>query len=366
MRKFLQKLFKKSLKQFANKYDSKPDKYRVFAALTKLFTDLSKGKTDKGLVLLVKDDSRYIIFSDQHKGARNGYDDFALAEKNYLQALDFYNDEQFTFVNLGDAEELWKNSLSSVIKHNKLCFEKEKLFVNRGAYIKIVGNHDLYWANDPLAGITIEKIYGQKLKVYEALMLCRVTKDDTLLNIFLTHGHQGDKQSDGNWFSKWFVSVIWGRLQAYFELNPNTPAFNDRLKNNHNMMMYEWSAQQKSTILITGHTHQPVFVSLTQLERIYRALDKARANEDIELISKLNQEINQRIRFGDPVPDFTAYYPYYFNTGCCCFDDGDITGIEIVGGLIRLIKWKYDERGVSQRIILEEISFDELLSFESS
>jgi hypothetical protein len=31
----------------------------------------------------------------------------------------------------------------------------------------------------------------------------------------MTHGHQGDLQSDGNWFSKWFVSSIWGPLQGY-------------------------------------------------------------------------------------------------------------------------------------------------------
>lgn len=361
MRKFLQKLFREPLRQFANKYDSKPDKYRVYAALSKLFNDLLKGKIDKGLVLSINDNSRYIIFSDQHKGARNGFDDFSLAERNYLKALDYYNREQFTFVNLGDAEELWKNSLNAILKHNKLCFEKEKLFVDRGAYVKIIGNHDLYWANDPLAGITLEKIYGRKVKVYEGLMLQRQMKDETLLNIFLTHGHQGDKQSDGNWFNKWFVSVIWGRVQAYFEINPNTPAFNDRLKNNHNMMMYDWSSQQKSTVLITGHTHQPVFVSLTQLERLYRELGNARIKKDINLIRRLNQEINQRIRFGDPVPDFTSYFPYYFNSGCCCFDDGDITGIEIIGGMIRLIKWKYDEFGIAQRIMLEEISFDELI-----
>ena len=31
--------------------------------------------------------------------------------------------------------------------------------------------------------------------------------------------------------------------------------------------------------------------------------------------------------------------PFYFNTGCCCFSDGDITGIEIADGFIPLIKW---------------------------
>lgn len=35
--------------------------------------------------------------------------------------------------------------------------------------------------------------------------------------------------------------------------------------------------------------------------------------------------------------------PCYFNTGCCSFGDGDITGIEIVNGLIKLVRWLDDE-----------------------
>ncbi|MBA3748219.1 MAG: hypothetical protein H0W96_12120 [Solirubrobacterales bacterium] len=31
--------------------------------------------------------------------------------------------------------------------------------------------------------------------------------------------------------------------------------------------------------------------------------------------------------------------PCYFNTGCCSFGDGDITGIEIGDGKIRLMRW---------------------------
>ena len=51
--------------------------------------------------------------------------------------------------------------------------------------------------------------------------------------------------------------------------------------------------------------------------------------------------------------------PGYFNSGCCCFSDGDITGIEIENGFIRLIKWELvNER--PQRILLEEISLEQL------
>ena len=50
------------------------------------------------------------------------------------------------------------------------------------------------------------------------------------LDIFCTHGHQGDKQSDGNVFSKWFVSYVWGPLQNFLEINTNSPSANDNLK----------------------------------------------------------------------------------------------------------------------------------------
>jgi hypothetical protein len=55
-----------------------------------------------------------------------------------------------------------------------------------------------------------------------------------------------------------------------------------------------------------------------------------------------------------------AHKPTYFNSGCCCLNDGDITGIEIADGNIRLIKW-YDEEIQSKRKVLEEISFSVLL-----
>jgi hypothetical protein len=99
----------------------------------------------------IQKSSSIIILSDQHKGARNGSDDFRFAEKNYLAALDYYNQNNFFFVNLGDNEELWENNIFSIMKYNKETFEKEKLFIDRNAYCKIIGNHDLFWKNDPFA-----------------------------------------------------------------------------------------------------------------------------------------------------------------------------------------------------------------------
>ncbi len=33
----------------------------------------------------------------------------------------------------------------------------------------------------------------------------------------------------------------------------------------------------------------------------------------------------------------------YFNTGCCSFDDGDCTGLEIAEGKTRLVRWPDDD-----------------------
>jgi len=340
MRKFLQRLLTKPVINLANKLSSRPDKKRVDKALSELYQEIITDPGKKGMV--IKFDQRkekFIILSDQHKGARDGMDVFAKAAKNYLAALDHYEREKFFYINLGDGEELWENLFLTVKKHNMATFEKEKEFLKRKAFIKIFGNHDLYWANDPLAAVSLMQIYGQNVKIHEGVILQTLVHNKTL-SIYMTHGHQGDLQSDGNWFSKWFVSDIWGPFQAYLRINPNTPANNDQLKTDHNRMMYQWSAKRKNTLLITGHTHQPVFKSLTHIEKLYDELETAKKADNTQAINDLQKQIDERHAKGDKVPDFTAYKPTYFNSGCCCFDDGDITGIEIEDGYIRLIKWQ--------------------------
>jgi hypothetical protein len=62
-------------------------------------------------------------------------------------------------------------------------------------------------------------------------------------------------------------------------------------------------------------------------------------------------EIEERERKYPPCNDTIKTRSCYFNTGCCVFEDGDITGIEIDGGIeasaekdgqpaeMRLVKW---------------------------
>jgi hypothetical protein len=125
--------------------------------------------------------------------------------------------------------------------------------------------------------------------------------------------------------------------------------------------MYQWSEQEHNPVLVTGHTHQPVFASLTHLERLYKNLDDARRGNDETVITKLNKEIHfKQHEYDFVIGNYANMKPYYFNSGCCCFVDGDITGIEIAEGKIRLIKWNKNET-MPGRIVLDEMELTALL-----
>jgi hypothetical protein len=354
-RKALRFILQKPVTWLAEKVSSAPDKQSVMKALTELYQESIKPKTKKLERLNFETEvARIIIFSDQHRGARNGSDDFAVCENTYLAALEYYNQEKFYFINLGDCEELWENTMFGIAKNNEAVYFAERQFIKRNAYCKIFGNHDLFWDNDPLASVWLKKIYGKAIKIYTGAMIRLHFSSHAYLDIFCTHGHQGDRQSDGNIFSKWFVSYIWGPLQNFLEININSPSTNNNLKTLHNMYMYDWSAAQDKILLVTGHTHQPVFNSLTHLERLFQRRENARAQNDIDALEKIEQEIPRRKWEYDFVnQSLDSMKPTYFNSGCCCFGDGTITGIEIDGGTIRLVKWSLIQ-GKPKRIVAEE------------
>jgi hypothetical protein len=391
MRRIVQIILLKPILWASRKFASRPERPRIFKALCELFRAIKEEPGKKGVVLALKEQTRFIIFSDQHRGAKNGADDFMKAEDSYLAALNYYFDNKFQYISLGDSEELWENTLTRVKKHNTLTFESEKRFILQDRFFKLFGNHDLYWDNSPLATQQLKVIYGKKLRVFEGIIIEmakkgeqrqdkieHVKKDkkpfsflikkpavndqalpiaDCPLTFFLTHGHQGDASSDGNWFSKFFVANIWAPLQAYLRINPNTPAYDEDTKTAHNLIMYEWSAKYKNLVLITGHTHQPVFESLTHPERLYRQLGEALKAKLNEEANKIEQEIKRRGREYKTTPaQYLDIKPSYFNSGCCCFRDGDITGIEITYQKISLVKWSV----AKGRELLEEISLDKL------
>ena len=95
----------------------------------------------------------------------------------------------------------------------------------------------------------------------------------------------------------------------------------------------------KNLLLITGHTHKPVFAS-----GLYSDHPNNTVNETKIAVAEKQSKLK----------------PTYFNSGCCCYNDGDITGIEIGSGKISLVKWHWDNN-TSQRSVLEEKELADLV-----
>jgi predicted phosphodiesterase len=316
-----------------NKLAASPKQEMVFKSLTQLYEQALKLKGNDVKIIdidLTKD--KFIIFSDQHKGNKSWADDFNMSELNYLSALQYYQLQQFHFINLGDSEELWKFTATELLPLNEKALAAEAAF-HPNRYTKTFGNHDIIWKDKFAVGFYLKKYFAPAPIVYEGVIL-KVQGLKIPLNIFLTHGHQGDLMSDNNALSTWLVAHIWMPIQRFLRININSASKDFSLRNLHNKMMYDWSSKRRNLLLITGHTHSPVFAS----GRYFNHPNNNMVTDE----------------------EKTLLSPGYFNTGCCCFDDGDITGIEIADGYIRLVKW-YDEEHGSKKMILEEIAFDKLI-----
>ena len=332
MRRFWLYFLKRPLLWMAGNFSAAPKKEVVFTSLTELLAD-SELDSEPRCIIVEADaaDAKFIIFSDQHKGDKSWGDDFKNNEPNYLAALNYYNSNNFSFVALGDTEELWKFTPQQILPVNEKSLAAEAAF-QPNRFFKTFGNHDIMWKNKLDVLFNLKKYFTMPLVVYEGMVI-KLKTSSSQLRIFLTHGHQGDIMSDNNAFSTWIIAHIWMPMQRYLRINVNTPSNDYSLRNKHNIMMSEWSGHQQNLLLITGHTHVPVFASGKYF------------NHPSNNIPGKKQELLK---------------PSYFNTGCCCFDDGDITGIEISDGFIRLIKW-YDEENGSKKIVLEEILLENLV-----
>jgi predicted phosphodiesterase len=331
------------------------DKYQgsVDGALTAALERARSQEQKEGTWNLDITKDKFIIFSDLHKGARNGADDFWVCERAYNAALAYYFHGGYTLVSLGDVEELWEERPRAVLRAYERTLFLEGEFHRAGHLIRVWGNHDDHWRYPAEVRKHLGKLFGNApLKVREYLLLQVVKGEEQLGALLLLHGHQGTLFSyKFTFLSRIFVRYFWRPFQRLTNISLNTPAKDWQLRQGHNLAMYQWSEKQEKLVLVAGHTHRPVFKSRTHEAKLKDLLENAKRKltakvDDPDLLDKFSElaaelewvrsQQRQVPRAAKPVE---LQKPSYFNTGCCCFTDGDITGIEISGGRIALIRW---------------------------
>ena len=300
-----------------------------------------------------KQQPKFIIFSDQHRGARNGADDFQRSERAYNAALAYYYEMGYTLIALGDVEELWEERLAPVLEKYEHALSLEVKFHQDGRYARVFGNHDDIWQSARKVDKYLQPAFGKTpLTVYEGLTIPVQMGDQAMGEFFLTHGHQGSLESDYlTQFSRFWVRNLWRPLQRLTKVRLNTPASDWKLRNMTNIAMHDWAKKQDDLVLITGHTHYPVFKSQTHEDQLRKKITSVTEDSSLttsqkrvqiaDLAAKLEwvRATQGESRIGK---DQERLPPCYFNSGCCSYADGDITGLEIADGEIRLVRWPGD------------------------
>ncbi|MBN4085004.1 metallophosphoesterase family protein [Flavobacteriaceae bacterium AH-315-B10] len=267
------------------------------------------------------DSSKFILFSDCHRGDNSFADDFANNRNIYFHALNHYFAEGFQYCELGDGDELWENlTFKAIFEAHKNVFLLLKDFHTSNRLHMIWGNHDMVYRDPEYVKKHLSTYYEpvtekdvelfKDIQYHEGIIL---KHSETKQEIFLTHGHQADWWNYLFWkWSRFLVRVLWKPLNVMGIADPTSPAKNFKELIRIERRTKKWIAENNNLITVVGHTHRPRF----------------------------------------PEPEDIAY----FNDGSCVHPRS-ITGIEIVKGEISLIKWQIatKENGTLQivKVLLE-------------
>lgn len=248
----------------------------------------------------INKNSKIVIMSDCHRGIGNALDNFLDNKKIFESALRYYYNNGFTYIELGDGDEMWEvKNYKKIIQQYIDSFKLLKKFNDVSRLIMIYGNHDMAKKSFSIMKKYFYTYYNEITKKDEELLRNLIPCEALVLNynnldIFLIHGHQVDFLNSNLWkLSRFLVRYVW-RFLEYGGINdPTSAAKNNKVKNSVERKLQKWS-NKNNTILIAGHTHRAIFPL---------------SNNGL-----------------------------YFNDGSCIHPDG-ITCIEIINGCIRLVKW---------------------------
>ena len=253
--------------------------------------------------LPIDNTTKIVIMSDCHRGAGDNFDNFIQNQNIYKSALEHYYDNNFTYIELGDGDEMWEvENYEDIIKIHQETFNLLKKFHDFNRLIMIYGNHDIEKSSPVILKKYFYKYYDEITKQNKPLLSGLTVYESLVLNyrnydIFLVHGHQVDFLNSTLWrLSRFLVRHLWKNLEHLGISDPTSAAKYYQVTKNVEKELKEWSIENNK-IIIAGHTHRAIFPQIGQ--------------------------------------------SLYFNDGSCIHPNG-ITCIEIENGNITLIKWEFE------------------------
>jgi UDP-2,3-diacylglucosamine pyrophosphatase LpxH len=197
--------------------------------------------------------------SDCHRGDGSWADDLARNENLYYAALNYYFDNGYTYIELGDGDELWENNEFSVIAEaHKDTFQLLREFYKHKRLYMLYGNHDMVKKNEECIQKGLCCYYDERLKTkmplfenlipYAALVLRYYPKGNY---IFLIHGHQVDFLNYGLWkLARFLVRYLWAPLEAFGVNDPTSPAKNNTRKSSVESILTRWVQKKKHMLYL--------------------------------------------------------------------------------------------------------------------
>ena len=171
-------------------------------------------------------ESKIVLMSDVHRGD-GGSSDSLIGNKNiYLSALRYYYKEDYTLIEIGDGDELWKNKNFIDIGYiYKEVFRMLNRFNTKNKLYMLYGNHDKkknskkFIEKQKKFFRKIDKDFGKdclnlinNIEFLEALSLKYIHNGK---EIFLAHGHQLDFMNDElELVSRFLVRYLWRFLEG--------------------------------------------------------------------------------------------------------------------------------------------------------
>lgn len=215
----------------------------------------------------IDENSKLVLFSDLHRGSGGGGDAFAKNKDLFFAALQYYLKEGYTYIELGDGDELWKeNNMGDIIGEYEHIFQLLERFYRGRRFVMLAGNHDSIKGNRQWVFSHLQSYqprHGEKsLALFPRIVIVdavRLLYKNSGRELLLLHGHQGDfRSSHFMRLTKLCVRYLWQPFEFLGLQNPfdAKPSYRRQSKVERNLTEY---ARGKSLPIIAGHTHRPKF-----------------------------------------------------------------------------------------------------------